>query len=80
MNAREQARAQALEEIGDNVANLLQIHRYCSGWKVQDEYPGPGCMRFWKEFDFDGDGGGCVFATIEVNYQGAMKIEVRDIS
>lgn len=77
MNAREQARAQALEEIGDNVANLLQIHRYCSGWKVQDESPGPGCMTLTKDYEFPG---GRVQARIEVNYQGNIRIEVRDIA
>lgn len=77
MSNREEARAQALEEMGDNVAHLPQIHRYCSGWRMKDESPGPGYITLWKDYPFPG---GCVQARIEIHWHGKnfIKMEVRD--
>lgn len=77
MNAREQARAQALEEIGDNMADLLQLHRRCSGWQLHEHYPSQGCTFFLKKFEFEG---GSVHATVQVDSKGVAKITVRDIA
>lgn len=77
MNYRDEARAQALEEMGDNVAHLGNIEQYCSGWQRRDEAPGPGCITLFKNYEFPG---GEVQARIEVMYRGSIRIEVRDIT